>query len=125
MRLRRSIVVLLLGAHALVGCHSAPGGQTSGDGGGNGSDGGVIGGGAPDLATPNPLCATAPADVATSKLRSQDGGVGKEAALLLKPQPYASIVVEIATTAGATPRTAAIDHLTQMIMDVTGKTATV
>src|SRR3954471_17778210 len=112
MRLRRSIMALGLLAHALVGCHSAPGGQTTGDGGVNngGGDGGVTAGAA-DMTTPNPLCATAPADTATSKLRSQDCGVGAEAALLLKPQPYASIVIEIATTAGATPRAAAIDHL--------------
>src|SRR5437763_12011024 len=73
----------------------------------------------------DPLCATPPADPATSKLRAEQCGVGSEAALLLKPQPYASIVIEIASTAGASPRAAAIDHLTQLIMDVTGKTATV
>jgi hypothetical protein len=73
----------------------------------------------------SPLCSAAPADAATSKLRSQQCGVGAEAALLLKPQPYANLVIEIATTAGATPRQAAIDHLKQMIQDLTGKGATV
>src|SRR3954463_10300712 len=112
-------------AMLLIGCHPPATARATTDGGTDAAMGSGSGG-APDLAMTDPLCsAAAPADIATSKQRSQRCGVGAEAPLLLKPQPYTSIVIEIATTAGATPRQAAIDHLEQMIQDLTGKSATV
>ena len=128
----RLLALLSLCLLPLAGCNdtsSAPPGNGGGggDGGGNGSggDGGGPGGdgSAPpaDLLMTLPLCYMAPADLATSKMQAKNCGVGQNASFFIRPNPYQKIVIEVNATAGASPRTAAIDHLKQVITDNLGK----
>jgi Metallo-peptidase family M12 len=113
-----SAVVLASSSFAACGSSSSVG--TS-----DGSDGGTLekDGSTGDGATPakSALCTDPPANLAKSKERARDCGLGDEAPLFVRASPYAKVVIEVGSTRSAPPRQAAIDQLTKVMKDLLDK----
>ena len=108
----------VLGVALLIGaCGStAASGAAQTDGGGaltDGSQASTDAGAGSDSTAPvvSDLCKNPPADLATSKQRSQSCSLGDDARFFVRSAPYSKVVIEVGSTKIATPSKAATDHL--------------